>query len=215
MLYVIATLLLILVLANETGRGLLAVLLALMGVLAIAGAVIIGLAWLWTSIKPSTPSPVHRSNNTDCAPTTPIWNRFSFTSKSGTVYYFDADSVMTNGDMVTLWLQYVKNTKQPDEDGSYSTAQKVYFSCSNRTVQVTNESTYDKTGLFIRANSKPYDIQKIEPDDILSYRTLMMVCASDFPRSKSMDQYYPVEGNNIYNDAVDYYNSLNQGQSQR
>lgn len=65
MIYIIVVLLIILVLANDTARGLLVVLLGLGVWLAIAGAALIGLflggLWLWSSIH--APPPPHEALN--------------------------------------------------------------------------------------------------------------------------------------------------------
>lgn len=154
-----------------------------------------------------------KEKTTDLAPTTvATWNGFSHAFNDKTNYYFDVDTVIKKGDTVTIWTKYVNNLKTPDDDGSYSTAQKIEFSCSNNTAKVYNSSIYDKEGKFIRAYAKPGQITEIKPNTIYN-AMLTAVCTHDFPRSESKEQYFPVEGNDIYRDAAAYYKSLEEKQT--
>jgi hypothetical protein len=145
---------------------------------------------------------------TDLAPTTAAtWYVFNHAYNDTVNIYFDKDSVLKTGDTITIWAKYVTDVKHPDEDGSYSTAQKMEFSCSNNTVQFFNSSIYDKGGKFIKAFTKPGKVQEIK-SGTLNNAMLTAVCTPDFPKSESREQYYPVEGNDIYKDAAGYFKTL-------
>jgi hypothetical protein len=138
--------------------------------------------------------------------TAATWNVFNYAYNDRSVFFFDADTIINKGNSVTLWTKYVKNEKYPDEDGSYSTAQKVEYSCTNRTAQVLTSSIYDKEGKFIRAFTVPEKVREITPWTI-SEAILKAVCTPDFPKSKSREQYSPVEGNDIFRHSANFYKS--------
>jgi hypothetical protein len=132
------------------------------------------------------------------------WNLVA--SNDTELFFFDADTVAKHGDTVTLWLKYVRNVKVPYEDGIYATSQKLDFSCASRTVSKFNISTYDKEGKFIRSYAAPenQETQKIDPGTVYDL-VLKAACSSDFPKSKSRELYFPVEGNDIFRYTADYF----------
>jgi hypothetical protein len=125
------------------------------------------------------------------------WNTFAEAFNEETaLFFFDADTVLKQGDSVTLWVKYV-NTKKPDSDGSWSTAQRTLIVCSKRTQQILSSSIYDKDGNFIRSFSEPGKVRDIAPDSIIE-GIHQAACAADFPRNKSKKLYFPVDDNDIY-----------------
>lgn len=150
--------------------------------------------------------------NTDLAPTAATWNAFVYGSNDYKGYYFDANSVNKTKDGVAFWMKYVNNVKHPDNDGGYSTAQNVEFSCSNNTIQVFNSSIYDKDGKFIKAYPNPEKLIDIKPNTLFN-SMLTAVCTPDFPLNKSKAQYYLVEDNDIYRDSTSYYRSIEEKQT--
>lgn len=125
------------------------------------------------------------------------WNTFAEAyNVDSALFFFDADTVLKQGDTVTLWVKYV-NTKQPDSDGSWATASRYVITCSKRTAQVMTTSLYDKDGKFIRSLNNPGQPRDIVPDSILE-GVHKAVCTPDFPRNKSGDLYFPVKDNDIF-----------------
>lgn len=144
---------------------------------------------------------------TDLAPTTSAtWNVFNRAFNDKTSFYFDANSVVRIGDLVTVWLKSVQNKKYPVEDGVYSRAQKTDFSCTKRTAQDNYDSTYDKDGKYIRSYVVPGDIVNIT-EGTLYAGMLKAVCSPDFPSSSSKELYFPVVGNDIIKETDIYYKS--------
>ena len=130
------------------------------------------------------------------------WNTFARAYNDEALFFFDADTVDKQGDTTTLWVKSVK-TKAPDSDGSWSTAYRYVIVCSKRTAQPTSVSLYDREGKFMRAFPKAGAAMDILPDSILEgiHKT---VCTTDFPRSKSREQYFPVRDNDIFLHTKNY-----------
>ena len=125
------------------------------------------------------------------------WNTFAQAyNVDSALFFFDADTVLKQGDTVTLWMKSV-NTKQPDSDGSWATASRYVITCSKRTAQVMTNSLYDKDGKFISSRNTPGQPTDIIPDSILE-EIHKAVCTPDFPRNKSGNLYFPVKGNDIF-----------------
>jgi len=144
---------------------------------------------------------------TDLAPTSvATWYVFNHAVNDYKVYFFDINTITTTGNNVSVWVKYVNNVKHPDNDGSYSTATKIEFDCSKNTVQYLNSSIYNKEAKFIRAYIKPEDTVKVEPNSINEAMS-KAVCSQDFAKSSSREEYFSVEGNDIYELAANYYKS--------
>ena len=75
-------------------------------------------------------------------------------------------------------------------------AQKVVYSCSDRTTQVLMTSLYDESGQFMRAVTTSGRTEDIVPDTSAE-TVLETVCRSDFPDSASVGTYVAVKDNNI------------------
>jgi hypothetical protein len=125
------------------------------------------------------------------------WNTFTQAYNEETaLFFFDADTVLKQGDSVTLWVKYV-NTKAPDSDGSWATAQRYTIICSKRTAQVISSSIYDKDGKFIKSFPQTEKAVDIVPDSILE-GVHQAACTADFPKNKSGKLYFSVGGNDIF-----------------
>jgi hypothetical protein len=195
MIYVVAVLLLILVLANDTARGILTGLLGIGVLLAISGVVLFGICWggvsLWSWI---------RADTVDRAPVSARWNRFNnMSTNSKVIGYFDADSIERESGDVILWTMDVKN--QPSKDRSFAIARKLKYSCSNRTVQLLDASKYDKDGTFIKSYPKKRSPKAIPPGTFSEW-LLPVVCGNDFPDNPDRGDYSPVDANDVYKDAA-------------
>jgi hypothetical protein len=134
------------------------------------------------------------------------WNVFTSAINDDAVFFFDADTVVKQGDSVTLWVKYV-NTKKPDSDGSWSTAQRTLIVCSKRTHQILSSSIYDKDGKFIRSFSEPGKVFEIAPDSIIE-GIHKAACAAGFPRNKSEKLYVEIFDNDIYQHTKRYLQAL-------
>jgi hypothetical protein len=124
-----------------------------------------------------------------------------------TVFFFDLDTVVKNGDQVTIWTKYVNDTNSPDSDGSYSTAQKVTYFCRNRTAQALSTSIYDQYGQFMRSNDIPSPITDIVPGSI-GESIWKIVCKSSFPKNEAGGDYYRVKDNDIFAYTKVYFDYL-------
>ena len=132
------------------------------------------------------------------------WYTFSQTQTDTALYFFDLDTVVMQGDTLTIWVKYVNDPMNPDGDGSFATAQKYNFICSKRTLQVFTSATYDKAGKFIRAFPIVGKVKEATPGSIAE-GLVTAVCAPDFPKNKSHDLYFQVRGNDILRHTADYF----------
>ena len=132
------------------------------------------------------------------------WYGFQKAFNNKLVFFFDADTVIKKNDTVTLWTKYVNNERFPDNDGSYSTAQKVEYSCKKRISRSLSSSIYDKDKQFIQSFGASDKINEIIPDS-LGESILTTVCTSDFPKNKSEKLYYRVKDNDIYQHASNLF----------
>ena len=112
------------------------------------------------------------------------------------VFFFDADSVVKQGEFVTVWLKYVK-TGEPDKDGSWSSALRTKYDCSKLTMQTLSVSAYDKTGKFVEQYPDADKVREIVPDS-LGAKLLVVVCAKDFPNDVSGNIYSEIRNNDVY-----------------
>jgi len=136
------------------------------------------------------------AQNIDPAPRA-TWYVFTNISDPRVLVFFDLDTVVKNSGSVTIWQKTVYEPNSPDQEGSRSIAQKVVYSCSDRTTQVLKASLYDESGQFVRAVTTSGSAEEIVPDTSAE-AVLETVCRSDFPESASMGSYVAVKDNNIY-----------------
>lgn len=113
--------------------------------------------------------------------------------------YFDADTVVKKGDTVTIWAKFVKEENSPDKDGSYSTAQRLVYSCKKRTEQTLTSTIYDKSHQFMSTYPNPGKETDIIPDS-LGETILKELCKVDFPKGAT-----PVINNDIYTTTTNYF----------
>jgi hypothetical protein len=126
--------------------------------------------------------------------TASTWNSFRRAYNSDiALYFFDADTVVKQGETVTLWIKHVR-TKTSDADGSWQSSMREIVNCPKRTAQILSYSIYNKDGSFIRSVNLAGAASDIAPDSILE-QIHKAVCSADFPRSQSRDLYFPVENN--------------------
>jgi len=131
------------------------------------------------------------------------WYTFSDVVNDYKMYFFDANSVEKKEGNVTLWVKYVNND-QPDNDGSYSTATKLVFSCAAKTYQELNSSIYDKDRKFMRSYPTPGNVNQLQPNTLVGVMQ-EVICMPNFPKDTSGKYYFPVKDNDIYSHAARYY----------
>lgn len=143
---------------------------------------------------------------TDLAPkeSEATWYVFNHAYNDNKVYYFDVNTISKVGDTVSIWAKYVNNIKHLDSDGSYSTALKVLFSCTKNTAQLLKSSIYDKDNKFIKSYPAALDPSVVSPGSFNEV-ILKAVCASDFPKDISSEQYFAVDNNDIYQATYNFY----------
>jgi hypothetical protein len=132
------------------------------------------------------------------------WQIFAATNSDKAYFFFDSDTVVKQGDAVTVWIKYVKDQSFPDSDGSYATAMREIFTCSKRTTQVLTSVIYDKTGNFIKTYTNPGKPEEIIPDSV-SEGMLKAICTPDFPKNKSRDLYFPATDNDVFKHAASLF----------
>ena len=132
------------------------------------------------------------------------WYTFTRNYTDAALYFFDLDTIIKQGDTITIWVKYVNDQSSPDSDGSYSTAQKTLYTCSKRTMQVFTSVIYDKTGKFIRTFPEPSTVIDLVPGSV-GEGILKTICAPDFPKNKSGDLYFAVDGNDIFKHTQLYF----------
>ncbi len=135
------------------------------------------------------------------------WFIFNAVGNGSILYFFDPETVVKNGDSITIWLKYVNEEKSPDTDGSYSTAQKEEFVCSKKTNQVLLSSTYNKNQQLVLTSTKNGPILDIQPNSMAS-EMIKIICSPDFPQNKKSDLYFPIEGGDIYAYAKKYFDYI-------
>ncbi len=122
------------------------------------------------------------------------WNAFNLAlNEDFALYFFDADTVVKQGNDVTLWVKLVR-TKSASSDGSWQFAIKYVINCPARTYQSLTISAYARNGNFIRSRSAPPVVMNITPDSIMEAMH-EAICTPDFPRNTSHDFYFPIPDN--------------------
>ena len=131
------------------------------------------------------------------------WNTFSQAYNEESLFFFDADTVIKAGDTTTVWIKYVK-THAPDDDGSWSTAQRTVVNCKKHTTQTVAVSLYAKDQKFMRSANGVSKETEPAPESILE-ELVKAVCTPDFPKSTAKKNYFPVANNDIYTHTASYY----------
>lgn len=123
------------------------------------------------------------------------WHWATF-SNDETQYFFDADTVEKNREIVTVWVKTVE-VKGPSSSGTLASAQRWRMDCMKRTLQVMAASTYDKDGKFIRSFQAADKPEVVLPDST-GEAMLKVACAPDFPKDKSGKLYIKLEDNDVF-----------------
>ena len=122
------------------------------------------------------------------------WNAFNWAlNEDFALYFFDADTVVKQGEDVTLLVKFVR-TKTASSDGSWQFAIKYVISCPKRTDQILKFSAYARNGNFIRSRSAPPLVMNIRPDSIMGAMH-EAICTPGFPWDPSDDLYFPISDN--------------------
>jgi hypothetical protein len=147
---------------------------------------------------------------TDAAPhaNPSIWYVFYKFYNNGSVYFFDKNSVTTQGNTVTFWMKHIVRASVPGTDGSYSSGQYYTFWCNDRRYATGMMSTYDKNGTFLRSYPpRSTTTMEVVPSQYIDnlYRA---ACSAYFPDDTSGTLYFPVEENDIFKFAYDFFRDL-------
>ena len=132
------------------------------------------------------------------------WYTFNKNHTDSSLYFFDLDTVVKQGDTTAIWVKVVDDPISPGDGGIFATAIKYNYVCSKRSIQVLTSANYDKTGKFVRSFPDLGKISYAIPGSI-GEGMLKTVCASDFPKNKSRDFYFQVEGNDIFKHTANYF----------
>lgn len=128
------------------------------------------------------------------------WNVINFAYNDDTIYYFDAETVVKSGDVITVWTKYVR-LRTAEKDTSWSTAQRAIYSCQKRTFQAIATSIYDKKGEFIKSYPQGGALPIEVVPDTLGEQILKAVCSPNFPRGTDRSVYFPVPKNDVLEHA--------------
>jgi len=112
-----------------------------------------------------------------------------------TLYFFDADTVEKSPGAVLVWVKTVQ-TRQPDKNGSWATAQRWRINCSGRTIQGLSWSTYNNDGEFINSNNKPSSPSPVAPESA-GEAVLKIACSTNFPREADKG-YFKLDPNDVF-----------------
>ena len=121
------------------------------------------------------------------------WKLFNSYTET-VVYFFDSDTIVKNGDTVTLWYKLVQEENTPASDGSYSAVQRGVYNCKKRTAQALTTSTFDKSHQYIRTypSGRAEDVIPDSMGEVI----LKEVCAGNFPKN-----YNRIDNNDVYTTA--------------
>lgn len=126
------------------------------------------------------------------------WHNFYSANTDDAEYFFDADSVVKAGGVVTVWVKTVQKNS-PESDGSWSIALNWRINCQKRTITILSSSTYDSAGKFIKSNSNVSSETQITPDSV-GEGVQKAACMADFPRNTPATKgiYFTLADNDIY-----------------
>jgi hypothetical protein len=129
------------------------------------------------------------------------WN-FAWVGNDEVRYFFDADTVEKNKELVTVWIKTVQ-TAAPDNDGSWSMALRWRMNCSKRTILSLASSTYDKDGKFLKSSTLPGTDAAVVPDST-GESMLKIACEANFPRDSSGEKYFKLNGIDVFQATRNY-----------
>jgi len=153
-----------------------------------------------------------KDSDVDFAPHSKNWFAFNKVASDAVAYYFDADSIVRKGDIVTLWVKYVMNPDLPVSNGVYSAALKYNIDCNKKLMQPLTVSTYDKNQKFILSDSNAA-ANDPPTEGSLADVMLQAVCSPNFPNSGQTDLYFPIPGGDIYARANSYFEYIKEKKS--
>lgn len=129
------------------------------------------------------------------------WN-FAWVGNDEVRYFFDADTVEKNKELVTVWIKTVQ-TATPDNDGTWARALRWRMNCSKRTILSLASSTYDKDGKFIRSGTPSGSETPVVPDST-GESMLKIACEANFPRDTSGENYFELNGTDVFQATKNY-----------
>lgn len=129
------------------------------------------------------------------------WN-FVWVGNENVRFFFDADSIEKTKDQIMIWMKTVQ-VKNPDTDGSWSTAARWKINCTRKTIQTIAMSTYTKQGNFIKSYSGVTDEQVVTPDST-GDGMLKIACKSNFPNDTSEKEYFKLLDNDVFKATRNY-----------
>lgn len=132
------------------------------------------------------------------------WN--FMTSSTESVYYFDADTVLKDHEITTLWVKTVQMEK-PDDAGNWAIASRWKINCSKQTIQTLAWTTYDKNGKYIRSDTRVGSQDVVVPDS-MGESVLKVACEKNFPRDTSGAKYFKIKNNDVFQGTKDYVEYL-------
>ena len=124
------------------------------------------------------------------------WFAFVDASTVDAYYFFDADTVIKDRDVTTIWLKTVRKVTA-DNDGAWANAAKWKVGCKARTIQTLTSSDYDKAGQFIKSYNNPESVNEIVPDSV-GETVSKIACAADFPKNTSGKDYFKINDNDVF-----------------
>lgn len=134
------------------------------------------------------------------------WNMFKNAWNSEKVFFFDADTVEKQGDAVTVWVKYVRNTALPPEyDGGYARASRVLYRCATRGARTLSYSVYNRNGQFMSSIDLPVGFVNFPV--YIGAEIFRVVCAKEFPNSKAGIDYFEIVDNDIFRHAAIFFES--------
>jgi hypothetical protein len=132
------------------------------------------------------------------------WNVFEM-HDSKALYFFDSDTVVRSGSIVTLWNKQVNDVSKPNADGSYSTGFMQRFDCLKRETQILSMVTYDKNHDRLRIYRTPGKVMHVVADASALDYLLNAACVPDFPAAADRTAFHRPRNNDEYKYATDYF----------
>jgi hypothetical protein len=140
------------------------------------------------------------------------WNVFAMHDAKA-LYFFDSDTVVRNGSVVTLWNKQINNASNPNADGSYSTAFLQSFDCAKSETRILSMITYDKNHERMRTYRTPGRVMHVVGDAGALDFLMRAACLPDFPAAKGAT-FHPAHNNDEYQYSADYFSFLRQQENE-
>ena len=127
---------------------------------------------------------------------------FLWVGNSETRYFFDAESLEKNKNIVIIWIKTVQ-VNQGDKDGSWASALRWRIDCTKKTIQTLAASTYDQNGKFMKSTSGVSSEDVVIPDST-GDGVLKVACKPNFPKDTSGDEYFKLNGVDVFQATRNY-----------